>query len=149
MNHVPGLGDLRWTEAGSLVCPHTLQSTFRVGSFGATEQTTQEILDPFSVSIIVIALSGSMWGQGRFMGNINHSSLLDQFLNLWKAQDLVSGWVIEAGSGRGQGSAWAVFVVRQYSAVLEVIGIAGLPFHHWGSEQGQADRWRNKPELPV
>lgn len=83
------------------------------------------------------------------MGNINHSSLLDQFLNLWKAQDLVSGWVIEAGSGRGQGSAWAVFVVGQYSAVLEVIGISGLPFHHWGSEQGQADRWRNKPELPV
>lgn len=81
------------------------------------------------------------------MGNINHSSLLDQFLNLWKAQDLVSGWVIEAGGGRGQGNAWAVFVVGQYSAVLEVIGIAGLPFQHWGSEQGQADRWRNKLSL--
>lgn len=68
MNHVPGLGDLRWTEAGSLVCPHALKSTFRVGSFGATEQTTQEILDPFSVSIILIALSGSMVGTGQIYG---------------------------------------------------------------------------------
>lgn len=34
-------------------------------------------------------------------------------------------------------SAWTVFVVdRQYGAILEVTGVAGLPFHHWDSEQG-------------
>lgn len=52
-------------DRGSLpVCPHTLQSTFRVGSFGVKELTTQEILDPSSVSIILIAFSGSMVGTG-------------------------------------------------------------------------------------
>lgn len=71
------------------------------------------------------------------MRNTGHPSLPDQFLNLWKAQDLVSGWVIEPDNGRGQGKCLDCVVVdRQYSAILEVTGVAGLPFHHWDSEQG-------------
>lgn len=47
-------------------------------------------------------------------------------------------------------SAQNVFVIdEQYSAILEVTGVASLTSHHWDSEQGPANRWRNKPELPV
>lgn len=94
-NHVPGLGHaLRQAPSRPPL------GFFRGGGKGLT---TQETLDPLSVSIILIAFSGSMVGTGQmYVESITLLFRTNSFA-FGKAQDLVSGWVIEPDNGRGWG----------------------------------------------